>query len=106
MIFLLVEALRHTKAKLIRVKNGVEAVEFCKSNSIDLILMDINMPEMDGFEATRQIKSMRRDIPVIVQTAMNSEDEEDESKKAGADDFISKPIDLKTFIAKLEKYLN
>lgn len=104
--FLLVEALRPTKAKVIRVKDGKSAVEFCKTNTVDLILMDINMPEMNGFDATRLIKSLRRDIPVIIQTALNGADEEDQSTAVGADDFISKPIDLKTFLYKLDKYLS
>ena len=104
--FLLAEALRTTKAKLVRVKNGKEAVEFCKNNSIDLILMDINMPEMNGYEATTAIKNFKRDIPVIVQTALNFADEEEKSLQAGADDYISKPIDMKTFLVKLQQYLD
>ena len=105
--FLLVEALRSTKAKLIRVKNGREAVEFCQNNNPpDLILMDINMPEMDGYQATKLIKNIRKDIPIIIQTALNTDDEEDQTEEAGADDYISKPIDMKTFLVKLEKYLD
>ncbi len=104
--FLLSEALRDTKAKLVRVKNGKEAVEFCMNNNTDLILMDINMPEMNGYEATRLIKQNRSDIPVIVQTALNISDEREQSMASGADDYISKPIDMKTFLTKLEKYLD
>ncbi|MFO7655890.1 MAG: response regulator [Bacteroidales bacterium] len=103
--FLLAEALRDTKAKLIRVKNGREAVEFCKSNHVDLILMDINMPDMNGFEATTLIKNFKKDIPVIVQTALNTSNEKEMSMQAGADDYIAKPIELKTFLTKLSQYL-
>lgn len=104
--FLLVEALRNTNAKIVRVKNGVEAVDFIKSNEVDLILMDINMPVMNGFDATKQIKRYRKDIPIIVQTAMNFKDEKEKALEAGADDYVAKPIDLKSFLKKLSKFLN
>ncbi len=104
--YLMAEALRNTKAKLIRVKNGKEAVEFCKNNSIDLILMDINMPDMNGYEATTAIKSFKKDVPVIVQTALNYADEQEKSLLAGADDYIAKPIDMRSFLVKLEQYLD
>lgn len=103
--FLLVEVLKKTKANTIRVKNGVEAIEFVKSNHVDLVLMDINMPTMDGYESTKQIKDHNDAIPIIIQTAVH-EDGKENSIKAGADDFISKPIDLKTFMEKLSRFLN
>jgi CheY-like chemotaxis protein len=103
--FLLAEVLKKTKAKLIRVKNGSEAIEIVKSNKIDLVLMDINMPIMDGFKATRLIKEHSEDIPVIIQTAVH-EDGQENAIKSGADDFIAKPIDLKTFLEKISRFLN
>ncbi len=103
--YFLAEVLKSTNARLIRVNNGKEAVEYCKSNNVDLILMDINMPRMNGFEATRSIKKYRQNIPIIVQTAVGFENEEELSIDAGADDYISKPIDLKSFMNKLEKFL-
>ena len=103
--FLLAEVLKKTKAKLIRVKNGADAVELIKSNHVDLVLMDINMPTMDGYEATKQIKEFRDDIPIIIQTAVH-EDGQENAIKSGADDFIAKPIDLKTFMDKIARFLN
>ncbi len=103
--FFLAEVLKSTNAQLIRVNNGKEAVEYCKSNNVDLILMDINMPKMNGFEATRNIKKYNNNIPIIVQTAVGFENEEELSIASGADDYISKPIDLKSFMNKLEKFL-
>ena len=103
--FLLTAVLKDTKANLVRVKDGQEAVDFVKNNEVDLILMDINMPRMDGYEATQKIKAIRKDIPIIVQTAMHFEEESDEAFKAGADDYIAKPIDLKTFMKKMEQFL-
>jgi len=103
--YFLEEVLKPTNAQLIRVSDGKDAVEFCKSNNVDLILMDINMPNMNGYEATRNIKSINSNIPIIVQTAADYDDGEKLSKSAGADDYISKPIDLKTFMNKLERFL-
>jgi len=103
--FLLTAVLKETKAKLIRVRDGIEAVEYVRNNDVDLILMDINMPRMNGYEATREIKTIRKDVPVIVQTAMHFEDENEEAFKAGADDYIAKPIDLKSFMGKMERFL-
>ncbi len=104
--FLLAAVLKNTKANLVRVKDGVEAIEFIKNNEVDLILMDINMPRMNGYEATRSIKKLRNDIPIIVQTAMHFDDESDEAFESGADDYIAKPIDLKTFMKKMERFLS
>jgi serine phosphatase RsbU (regulator of sigma subunit)/CheY-like chemotaxis protein len=103
--FLLLEVLKKTKATIIRVKNGAEAIEFVKTNHIDLVLMDINMPTMDGYEATKLIKEYNDSIPIIIQTAVY-EDGKESSIKAGADDFISKPINLKSFMEKLSRFLN
>jgi CheY-like chemotaxis protein len=103
--YFLAEVLKSTNARLIRVNNGKEAVEYCKSNNVDLILMDINMPSMNGFEATRSIKKTKQNIPIIVQTAVGFENEERLSIAAGADDYVSKPIDLNSFMNKLEKFL-
>jgi len=97
--------LKDTRANLVRVKDGLEALDYVKNNEVDLILMDINMPRMNGYEATQKIKQMRKDIPIIVQTAMHFDDESDEAFKAGADDYIAKPIDLKTFMKKMEQFL-
>ena len=104
--FLLTEALKNTQANLVRVKNGQEAIDFVKNNKVDLILMDINMPNMNGYDATKAIKGIRPDIPIIVQTAMHYDDESQEAFKAGADDFISKPIDLKSFIQKMGRFMS
>ncbi len=104
--YLLVEVLKKTEANLVRVKDGLEAVEFIKNNDVDLILMDINMPNMNGYEATREIKNHKKTIPIIVQTAMSMENEHELALEAGADDYIAKPIDLKTFLGKISKLLS
>jgi CheY-like chemotaxis protein/CRISPR/Cas system-associated protein endoribonuclease Cas2 len=103
--FLLVEALKPTGAQLLRASNGKEAVEFCKQNETDLILMDINMPVMNGHEATRLIKEIRRATPIIAQTALDAEGEKEKSLESGCDDYISKPIDIQSFFNTIEKHL-
>lgn len=90
--------------------NGIEAVEAYKNKQYDLILMDCQMPEMDGYEATKQIRILEHDgchIPIIALTAhsMNSESVE-KCKNAGMDDYISKPIDIEKTMGKLKEYLN
>ncbi len=90
--------------KLIHAKNGIEAVNIFKSNKIDLVLMDIKMPEMNGYEATREIKSINSDIPIIAQTSF--EDDKNQCLSAGFDDFISKPVKEGLLIETIRKYLN
>ncbi|WP_062058813.1 response regulator [Aquimarina longa] len=88
-----------------RAENGKEAVEICKKNtSIDLILMDIKMPIMDGYTATKKIKKIRPNIPIIAQTAYSTEDDIQKALDAGCDDFVSKPIDRKILKPIINKY--
>lgn len=102
---LLVEALKPTKAKIFRVENGRDAVEFCRNNELDLVLMDIHMPIMDGIEATRRIRSFNPDVPIIAQTAVGTQDDIDNIMKAGCNDIIQKPIDLKIFLSTIRKII-
>jgi CheY-like chemotaxis protein len=102
----LVEALRPTEVQILRAKDGEEALELFKQNDqIDLILMDINMPKLDGFETTKRIKEINKNIPIIAQTALNLNDAREKSEKVGCDDYILKPIQLKLFLSKLDSYL-
>ena len=83
----------YTKATVLWAKDGVEAVKLCREHpEIELVLMDIQMPEMNGYEATRQIKKFRPDLPVIAQTAYVMSSEKDMCFTAGCQGFISKPI--------------
>lgn len=99
-------ALRKTKATLIWAKNGLDAVELVKNNNlIDLILMDINMPKLDGIEATRIIKNLFPEIIIVVQTAFILSGEERMCQEAGCDEFITKPIRLKYLLDTINRYL-
>ncbi len=106
--FELVKAsLSRTKVKLIRAVNGKEAVTICRKNDkIDLILMDIRMPIMNGYEATRLIKEFRPELPIISLTAYAMADDKKKSLDAGCDDYLSKPIKHQDFFDKLKEYLN
>jgi len=99
-------ALEKTNIQIIRAKNGREAVEFIRINPyINVILMDIKMPEMNGLEATRSIKSFRKDVPIIVQTAFAMEEDRRNCIAIGCDDFLAKPIRYKILIDSLRKFL-
>ena len=103
---LLRKTLETTNAKIIHAENGKDAVNYCKSHpEIDVVLMDIRMPVMDGIEATSQIKQFRNDLPIIVQTAFTMSSEKEKSFKAGCDDYISKPINTKELYATICKHI-
>jgi CheY-like chemotaxis protein len=93
--FLYLKAIfRKTEATIIHARNGKEAVEIIEqySGEIDLVLMDLNMPVMDGFEALRIIKAQHPHIPVIAQTAYSLTEDRHKCMQAGFNDYIAKPI--------------
>jgi len=92
--FLLKTIFKKTEAKIIRAKNGKEAVDIIEqfNGDIDLVLMDLNMPVMDGYEAMRIIKSQHPEIPIIAQTAYTLTEDRIKCMRAGFNDYISKPI--------------
>lgn len=106
--FLLIEnILKSYNFKIIRAKDGVEAVEFCKTNQeIDLVLMDIKMPNLDGYEAFTEIRKINPTIPIIAQTSYSFEEELDKIKKLGFNNFISKPIQKQKLLELIKVYLN
>jgi CheY-like chemotaxis protein len=82
---------------MIKVDNGVKAVEACRKNpDINLVLMDIKMPEMDGYEATRQIREFNKKVIIIAQTAYGLAGDREEAIAAGCNEYVSKPINLAT----------
>lgn len=102
----IVEMLKQTGLKLLSAKNGREAIDLCASRpEIDLVLMDIKMPVVNGYDATREIKKIRPDLPIIAQTAYALSGDEEKAKEAGCDDYITKPIKLDLLRAKLNKFI-
>ncbi|MEI6277241.1 MAG: response regulator, partial [Prolixibacteraceae bacterium] len=96
--------------QIFRATTGVETIEVCRNNpDIDLILMDIQMPDLNGYEATRQIRQFNKDVIIIAQTAFGLFGDREKAIRAGCNDYISKPIksmELKTLIIKHIKKSN
>ncbi len=104
--YLLLEtALKRTKAKIIWAKNGKQAVEMAANHKIDLILMDINMPVMDGATAAKLIKDQNVNQIIIAQTAFSDMNEANIAKKYNCDEILHKPISLKNLNLLLKTYL-
>ncbi len=100
------ELLRPSRINLIWAKNGKEAIDHVKKNhAINLVLMDILMPEMDGYEASRVVKSLRKELPIIAQTAYSLESEKDKTAALNFDDYLIKPIWSPQLMAAIGKYL-
>ncbi len=98
--------LKDTGLSLIQAKTGEEAIKICQENAkVVLVLMDIKLPFMSGYEATEKIKSFRKELPIIAQTAYFLNDDKIKCKKAGCDHYISKPIDTEELYSVLAKYL-
>lgn len=96
-------ALARTRATIIRAQNGLEAVSLVNStNNLDIVLMDIQMPEMDGYEAMSKIKQQHK-IPIIAQTAFALLEEKNRCIEIGFDDYVSKPIKLDELFQKMEE---
>jgi len=98
--------LRKTKIKVLWAKDGREAIEMCQENDkIDIVLMDIRMPFIDGYEATRKIKVFRPELPVIAQTAYALNSDYQKVFDSGCDEYITKPILGKILFQKMKKFL-
>lgn len=91
---------------LLHARNGLEAIEMYKEHpETELVLMDLKMPEMDGFEATRQIKLLKEDLPIIAVSAYSGSEEQQRAFEAGCDEFITKPIKKELLWQKLEEFI-
>ncbi len=102
----LAEILKRTHVSILQAASGTEAVELClRDDSIDLVIMDIQMPGMDGLEATRQIKKTNPGMPVIAQTAFAMAGDRDRITQAGCDDYLAKPVDSRNLMQKIEHLL-
>jgi signal transduction histidine kinase len=101
---LLATSLQGENITVLTARNGQESVDLVRHHpETDLVLMDIRMPKMNGFDATRLIKKIRPGLPVIAQTAFTSEDERKKAKLAGCDGFLSKPVRKKELLGMIKK---
>lgn len=105
--FFVVEALLESKHyTIIRAENGEEAVDYLKShNDVSLVLMDVQMPVMDGFTATREIRKIDKKIPIVFQTSYAYDKIRQEAFESGCTDFVAKPLSMNNLIPVVEKYM-
>jgi signal transduction histidine kinase/CheY-like chemotaxis protein len=101
---LITRLLERTKAKIETARNGREGVEKARSKSFDLILMDLQMPEMDGYEATKTLRTGGYTGPIVALTAHAMKDERSKCLENGFDEHLSKPINYKILLSTLERY--
>ena len=100
-------AVRALSKEIIKVRTGADAIETCRNNpDLDLILMDIKMPEMDGYEATRQIRQFNNGVYIIAQTAFGLVEEREKALDAGCNEYISKPMDIALLRMMIQKQFN
>lgn len=93
--------------QLLKARNGVEAIELCRNHpDIDVVLMDIRMPAMNGYEATKHIRQFNKDLIIIAQTAYGLVGDRENALAAGCNDYISKPINKTELLEILQKHLN
>ncbi|MGE0088227.1 MAG: response regulator [Bacteroidales bacterium] len=106
--YLVSEILAAYPFKVIRATNGKEALDYFKEekNPFDLIIMDIRMPEMNGYEATQEIKKIDPSVPVIALTAYAHYQGKIDCITAGCDEFIAKPFNINFLLNAIQKHLN
>jgi len=100
-------ALSRTGATLMWAMDGFESIDMCqKDPDINIVLMDLRMPNLDGFKATEAIKSFRPNLPIIAQTTFTEDVDTDRLFKAGCDDYLPKPIRLDDLLNSIERLIN
>jgi CheY-like chemotaxis protein len=103
--YLLQEYLEPTGIKIHRAINGLEVLDFIKNNNPDIILLDIKMPVMSGFEVAKRIRSLNNSVPIIAQTAYSMMGDKENIISVGCNDYVSKPIEEDVLIDKIKQYL-
>jgi len=104
---LIIILLKEFGKNFLKAKNGFEAVDVCRNNpDIDLIMMDIKMPDMSGYEATRQIRTFNKNVFIIAQTAYGLSGDKEKALEAGCDEYISKPIVKEELFGIIQKHFN
>lgn len=104
--FLLIMTILKKEYQIIHAADGLEALQKYRQYSPDAILMDLKMPNMDGLEATREIRKLNLDIPIITVSAFAFDSDKQEAKEAGCTDYFTKPIDSRLLKETLKKYLS
>ncbi|SHM49147.1 response regulator transcription factor [Gracilibacillus kekensis] len=91
--------------KIVEAENGTKAVQTLQSRAIDIVLLDIMMPELDGIEACKQMKTVKPNVPIILLTALNDTSQKVEGLTIGADDYIVKPFEPEELLARIQVQL-
>lgn len=100
--FILVkEILSETKARLIYADNGLKAVRICQTKDVDLVIMDLRMPVLDGYNATMQIRNLLPLIPIIAVSACALKTDIIRCKQVGFNDYLAKPIEIDVLLNKI-----
>jgi CheY-like chemotaxis protein len=103
----LTELLMPSKVKIVTAQDGQAAIDSCRDNtSIDLVLMDVRLPKINGREAMLEIKKIRPELPVIAQTAFAMSGDKEKYLDSGFDDYVSKPIIMDEILTKISKFLS
>ena len=101
--------LQPNRFNLIEAKSGFQGLEIAESQNIDLILLDINLPDIDGYEITRRLRSSTKNtlahIPIIVVTANAMKGDSQRARDAGCDVYMSKPINIQELLEKVESFV-
>ena len=97
--------LKDISGEILTAVNGVDGLNICRKNpDIDLILMDIKMPQMNGYEASKQIRTFNKEVIIIAQTAYGLAGDREKAIEAGCNDYISKPINRIELMKMIDKY--
>jgi DNA-binding response OmpR family regulator len=105
MLMGLKDNLEYENYEVTTATNGVDGLKLAQDNSYDLIILDVMLPQMDGFEVCRQVRTVDEDVPIIMLTAKNQEIDKVVGLKLGADDYITKPFSIREVLARLEAVL-
>ena len=96
-----------TKGKVTRAKNGNDAIKICRENNkIDLVLMDIQLPDMNGNATTRAIRKFNTKVPIIAQTASRTTEEKEMALSSGCTDIVIKPFKMEDLLEKIALYIS
>jgi two-component system, sensor histidine kinase len=99
------QVFKFIKGNISRVKSGLPAIELCKQQHFEVILMDLKLPDISGYEVIREIRKFDLTTPIIVQTASKSPDEHEEAYKSGCNDILVKPFKIDDLTSMLSKVL-
>ena len=104
---LMAAVLRQVKTNVVHASNGKKAIEICASGAhFDLVLMDMQMPEVDGLEATKRIKAERPELPIVATTANTYDETAQSCREAGCDAFLTKPLQFRKMFELMQSFFD